>query len=379
MHDSPVQTIQPPLLVSLLLLSAGCYSRPLSGDEIEVLLSGAEVQGRHTLHGYSFDRSYDPEGTFRQVRRGRTEPETARWWIHGDQICIRWDHEARDLCRTLRTDDRGALWKTMRKRNGETARVLTYTSVIGPDGTDRLTPIPTAQYLRRWPTTLPGILSGVGLVGLSLMLGVLVGVRGDNPHSLGNTLAWWIPWKIGGRWIWPPRLSSLDPTELDALTIAALIDREYVFVAWIVSLQRRRAPDEATAWGWLWRPMSTMEDGEIGVALRSLLHVLPSAGTLLEAIEGNERAMWLLSRAFTERARQHQRSNASRFESDKQSAITLLTPLHGREASPPLSTLGRTPGSSDYLALAGPAMEELLYLKAQVSTGRGSSSYAGGG
>ncbi|HHO50050.1 MAG TPA: hypothetical protein ENK18_04060 [Deltaproteobacteria bacterium] len=375
-----MRTIQPPWSLSVILLLTSCYSRSLEGPEILALLSDAEIEGHHTLHGYSFERSYDPGGTFVQHRKGRTEPETARWWVQGHEICIRWDDQDRSLCRALHTDDRGHLWKVMRKHNGSTERIVTYTSVVGPGGEDRLAPIATSAYLRRWSRSTPALLSGLSLAGLGLVSGMFVSSRGDDPQSLGNRLSWWLPWTIGGRWIWPPRLGGMAEDKLDELTFQALVEREHVLVAWIYAIMRRQAPDEEAAWSRLWSFLSSMEDEEIGAVLRSLLHAMPGTDTLAVLLSGNDRALWLVSHALGQRARTL-RSNPTRFEADKQAAISLLTPLRDRaSAAPePLSTPARGGGSDHYAALAGPELEGLLYLTAYTSSSRGSSSYSGGG
>ena len=113
-------------LVLLIWTSLGSYQRKLKSSEITRFLSESQVTGYHELHGYAFERTYYTDGTFEQQRRGRPDQtELGQWWVQRNDICIRWDVESRNLCRTIHTNDRGDYWKQMIRRNGDRATVLT--------------------------------------------------------------------------------------------------------------------------------------------------------------------------------------------------------------------------------------------------------------
>lgn len=81
---------------------------------------------------------YDPGGTFESYNDGgAATPRTARWWIVGNQECIRWDDQGQDLCRYVTTDDNGHYFKELVDHSGRRKRVVTYHTFVGPDGRDR--------------------------------------------------------------------------------------------------------------------------------------------------------------------------------------------------------------------------------------------------
>lgn len=116
-------------LAALALLLAACSGeRDLAGAEIQVLFSGHTVEGHHDVHGYDFRSYYEPTGTFRSYQNGAPTPRTARWWIAGDDICIRWDDEGEDLCRAMVVDRGGTYRKVKVLPGGERKIVVTFKS-----------------------------------------------------------------------------------------------------------------------------------------------------------------------------------------------------------------------------------------------------------
>ena len=119
------------VIAASVMLAGSCANEPgraLSGAEIRGLFSGNTVTGQHHKKGYSFESYYEPAGSFRSYQGGARTPTPGRWWISGNQICIRWEHEQRNLCRTVRTDDNGRYWKVLVKRNGQRVNIVTFHS-----------------------------------------------------------------------------------------------------------------------------------------------------------------------------------------------------------------------------------------------------------
>ncbi len=119
-------------LVPTLALVLGLVScrdeRQLRGDEIRELFAAKTVEGRHEVHGYTFRSYYEPTGTFRSYQNGAKTPRKARWWLVGDDICIRWEDEPEDLCRIIVTDDDGRYRKVKVLPDGRHKVVVTFSS-----------------------------------------------------------------------------------------------------------------------------------------------------------------------------------------------------------------------------------------------------------
>lgn len=81
--------------------------RQLSGPEITSLFAGKTVEGHHEIHGYDFRSYYEPNGTYRSHQSDKAAARSARWWVKGDEICVRWDDAPEDLCRRMFVDGSG--------------------------------------------------------------------------------------------------------------------------------------------------------------------------------------------------------------------------------------------------------------------------------
>ncbi len=120
-----------------LILLCGCDSdlRSVSGYEVHELFQDKTVSGHHEKHDYDFV-SYYGTSTFRSFQDGAGEPRHGEWHIDGDHICIRWQQDDQDLCRTIVTDDRGNYWKVLVGSDGDRSLIVTYDGFINGNPRD---------------------------------------------------------------------------------------------------------------------------------------------------------------------------------------------------------------------------------------------------
>ena len=93
------------------------------------LFSGKTVKGHHDLHGYDFRSYYEPSGTFRSHQSDKPTARGAKWWVAGDDICIRWDDTPEDLCRRMFVDGAGVHRKVL-VTGSEKRIVVTFESFV---------------------------------------------------------------------------------------------------------------------------------------------------------------------------------------------------------------------------------------------------------
>jgi hypothetical protein len=101
--------------------------RPLSGSEITPLFAGKTVEGHHEIHGYDFRSYYEPGGTYRSHQSDKSAPRSAKWWVKGDEICVRWDDTPEDLCRRMFVDASG-VYRKVRVTGDRRQVVVTFKS-----------------------------------------------------------------------------------------------------------------------------------------------------------------------------------------------------------------------------------------------------------
>ncbi|MBT6277230.1 MAG: hypothetical protein HOI95_24250 [Chromatiales bacterium] len=98
------------------LLMTGCsYDSTLTAEELRERFSGNTVHGHHEVDNYEFRRYFDPAGEMRSYRGAAEVAKIAKWWINGDELCIRWRLGKEDLCRVVVDDGNGRLRKILRK------------------------------------------------------------------------------------------------------------------------------------------------------------------------------------------------------------------------------------------------------------------------
>ena len=309
-------------LVVLACALAGCYSRRVTGDEVTELLSDTTVRGHHVVDDYDFQRTYHADGTFEQVQG---PSGSGQWSVYGDDICIRWDPpypKRGELCRRMMTDDDGAYWKELTKRNGRSKTVVRYESFIGPDGVDRRR-IPAAlERWRRWMSTWRGVV--VIIVLAAVLLLVLRALRRgkDDPGSLRNRLHRRLfRIEAGGVSYRYSELNGLEPLQLRELLGACVHERRWVDAYWVTGALFRRATDRGAAIATLWRCVEPLDDDVAQRALQAVLDFLGDAAANINATSGDTRFAYLVGKAFAARAMTFQRSNGGRFEQDKKLAL----------------------------------------------------------
>jgi hypothetical protein len=122
------------------MLAASCRAKSderfLTGPEIQTLFAGKTVTGRHEIHGYSFKSYYEPAGRYRSYQNDSKTPRRAKWWVAGDDICVRWDDTPEDLCRKMVIDAQRRYKKVLLVR-GSQKLVVTFHSFT-PGNPDKL-------------------------------------------------------------------------------------------------------------------------------------------------------------------------------------------------------------------------------------------------
>ena len=357
------------LLISTVLLS-GCHSRKLDHEEIRALLSDSEVTGQHERRNYEFNRIYRSDGTFTQVRRGSDRVESATWWTSGRRdICIRWDSEVRDYCRTMHTNDQGAYWKSMEHGDGRKT-VVTYRSFkdleTGADKRVILTGLPLYRNM---------LLSPGGLIFLGVLL-VLLFKGAKKLHSDRQQRQV----RLGGKVYKRAELRRLSESELSRFIHRALKEREFRVVPWGYEALCQRMSLQWEAFALIWRVLKVENDAVIQEALQYLIRDATTwSAAELQALlkqQNDPRLTFLVGRAYMEEATLHRSSSETTFDERKAQAMSAFDLLRAEGGAPALAALAATTG---YAAMSGPLVEQLVYMRYTPPPRRRSSSYSSGG
>lgn len=103
---------------------AGEGWRKLSENEVRELFAGSTVEGYHELNHYSFRSYYQPSGAFRSEQGEPKKIREGQWrTTKSGDICVRWQDEARDLCRAMVVDQAGQYRKVKEGLLGTTVVV----------------------------------------------------------------------------------------------------------------------------------------------------------------------------------------------------------------------------------------------------------------
>lgn len=382
------------LLLLVSTLAAGCYSRELPSDEIHELYSGATVRGRHLLDGYSFEREFDANGTFIQTH-GPTG--SGSWMVRYDSICISWDRghakAGRQMCRAVRTDDKGRYWKVLVKRNGKEVKVVRYTAFTGPDGADRRRIPGTVERWRRWMSTWRGLVV-VALLAVVLFFGLRRLVRTwDKPLSTRNRLRRRLfGVKAGDLKYSYGALQGLDETRQLELLDACVRQSRWIEVYWIVEVICNKATRQqgiATCW----RCFAELDDVMAERAVIAALPFFEDDKVNIAATDGDSRCAYVIGKAFMTEASSLQRTDQLTFERYKQISLAHFEHVRSKEPAPPPEVTAAAdpyrgspsePSTADnYAALVGPLYESMMYMNfiapAKKSRSYSSSGYSGGG
>ena len=110
--------------VALALLTGCSEQRELSPLELQALFADKTVEGYHDVYKYKFRSYYDPAGTFRSYQDSSGRAQTAKWWVKGKAICIRWDGQATELCRAVVA--KGGRYRKVARIGGRTTTVVRF-------------------------------------------------------------------------------------------------------------------------------------------------------------------------------------------------------------------------------------------------------------
>ncbi|MBL4846240.1 MAG: hypothetical protein JKY65_11985 [Planctomycetes bacterium] len=380
------------LFLLLPLLLSGCMdSRALSGPEIRNLLGGAKVEGRHEIRGYSFVREYD-ETTFTQIRPDGAQ---ATWRVTGNQVCIQWNGKGRNLCRSIRTNDRGDYWKV----RGGTKTVVTYTRIVDKaTGVDRAVSGSPPVILMRL------VFSPMGwFVLIASTIAYLVW-KGSRP----------IPIVAGGQSYLPEELGVLPVKQVDAFMATALAEDGFETAYRVFEVMLAQSGTFTRSWERMWSVVGLLADED---AVRALAQILQASilfpKSLLETVSGDDRTVYLIGKGYGARAELLRRTHdATGFTTARESSMLFLDtlrPIPGAPVPEPTEATAEpaptdqklvgdavdeislvSPGigkgqpeaaSGRYQALANSAYETIMYLKHEPPpvVRSSSSSYSGGG
>lgn len=368
-------------LLALALLAIGCGGgqRDLTGSEIKALFTGSTSTGYQDLYSYKFRRVYHANGTFESYSNGATTPRKAHWWIAGNQECIRWDDQGRDLCRYIVTDDQGHYQKELVDHGGRRKLVVTYYSFVGPDGRDRRVIAPdTGEYeIGDYTVDLDAVLAiAVPLAIVGFIFGLVLLfllLRGKNdPISLRNRLRRrFSTLRAGGRSYRWGTIASGPPQVLDQFTRDSAADQQLMQVFWGFDLMQRQARgDSNAAWHRFWMCLSSLPDDTVVAAFGEVLHTVVDPKALVQTFSEDLRFCYLMGKAYSTRAGASQR-DAAHFPQLKEGALACLGHVRERAGTPPPNLTpaqgapyrGAWPAAVDYAALAAPAFETMMYMQ----------------
>jgi hypothetical protein len=379
-------------------------SRTLSGREVRALLTNARVEGKHEVKGYAFVREYG-ERSFKQLSPDGAE---ATWSANGNQVCIRWKSQSKNLCRSVRTNDRGDYWKVLIKRRGGTKTVVSYS---------KITDLETGADRRVFGNPLIIVMRLVfSRAGWVVMIGLLI------------VYAWWkgqqpTPIVIAGKSYLPDELLALPIDELEAHFQTLLGAKSYSDARRVFEIMRTAVGSHSQSWSRIWTHVAALPDGDAIAALSHLLQapaIFPKS--LLDSVKEDSRAVYLIGRGYSTWAESVRRlHDATDFNRAREGGMLFLDylredsgapvpdPSKEAEAEKAAETVGSavqdgvqlkdpskveagkkdseskiviTKGdlALDYVALAAGAYETVMYLQhdppAYTSS---SSSYSGGG
>ena len=364
------------LLVAVVGASGACYDRSLEGQELTTLFRDSTVRGVHEMDGYSFVRQYNRDGTFTQ-QFGKPSPASGRWHVSSSSICIRWDRPhpkaGRQFCRSVRTDDEGNYWKELPHNN-----VVQYSSILSPDGQERMFRPAASTRRWRWMKTWRGWLVGIGL-------GVFLYVLWRR-YQAGFLM-------IGGIRYKKRDLRSFQVSELLTLLwtcVCEAADEQRDFILNELFLSSRHSQDQVhTAFFDFFRPYT---DEALSSLLAAAVGPLGEPQQVLCASNREVRFAYLVGKANADEAVRYQSSSEYLFDKYKADALEYLE--HARSHVPPPNPelVARNPyrenpyakaDKPDYSVLVGAVYEAITYAKytppAASKRSYSSSSYSGGG
>ena len=86
------------------LLTMPLMAGSLSGDEIKSAFSGKTASGDHLKKSLGVKSFHATDGSYKSVLSDGTV-RTGKWWIDGDNLCVKFDGEGKDRCRLIESDD----------------------------------------------------------------------------------------------------------------------------------------------------------------------------------------------------------------------------------------------------------------------------------
>jgi len=75
----------------------------LSGDDIKSAFSGKTAVGDHLKKGLGVKSFHASDGSYRSVLSDGTV-RTGKWWVDGDNLCLKYEGEGKDRCRLIESD-----------------------------------------------------------------------------------------------------------------------------------------------------------------------------------------------------------------------------------------------------------------------------------
>jgi len=89
----------------------------LSGDEIKSAFSGKTASGDHLKKNMGVKSFHATDGSYKSILSDGTV-RTGKWWVDGDNLCLRFDGEGKDRCRLIESDG-GDGYKKIHPKKGK--------------------------------------------------------------------------------------------------------------------------------------------------------------------------------------------------------------------------------------------------------------------
>ena len=104
----------------------------LSGDEIKNAFTGKTAVGDNLKKGAGVKSFHASDGSYKSVLSDGTV-RTGKWWVDGNNLCVKFDDEGKNRCRSIESDGQGG-YKKIKPEKGKA--VIHFKSLEDGDTTD---------------------------------------------------------------------------------------------------------------------------------------------------------------------------------------------------------------------------------------------------
>lgn len=111
------------IIFSVFTMTAAADS--LSGDVIKNTFTGKTAIGDHLKRGMGVRAFHATDGSYKSVLSDGTV-RTGKWWVDGDMLCVKFDAQGKDKCRSIESDGKGGYKKIHPKKGKELVHIKSF-------------------------------------------------------------------------------------------------------------------------------------------------------------------------------------------------------------------------------------------------------------